>query len=118
MADARILVTTGLFHLPVYSYTKILELIVYSSISKHLQSYDVLHDAQHRFHPNRSCDTQLIVTINDFAECLNKVGQCDVLALDYSKVFDKVPHAHLYQKLSHYGVATWVHIAMPSGFSN
>ena len=49
-------------------YTKILEYIVYSSISKHLQSYDVLHDAQHGFHPNRSCDTQLIVTVNDFAE--------------------------------------------------
>ena len=27
------------------------------------------------------------------AECLNKGGQCDVLALNFSKAFDKVLHA-------------------------
>ena len=81
-----------------------MEHIVYSSISKHLQRSAVLCDAQHEFRPNRSCDTQLIITVNDFADCLNKGGQCDVLALDFSKAFDKVPHARLYQKLSHYGV--------------
>ena len=36
------------------------------------------------------------------AECLNKRGQCDVLVLDFSKAFDKVPNARLYQKLCHY----------------
>ena len=36
--------------------TKISEHIVYLSISKHLQSYDALYDAQHGFRPNRSCD--------------------------------------------------------------
>ena len=60
--------------------------------------------SQHGFCPNRCCDTQIITTINDFAECLNKGGQCDVLALNFSKAFDKVPYACLYQKLSHYGV--------------
>ena len=30
--------------------------------------------------------TQVIITVNDFAECLNKGGQCDVLALDFSKL--------------------------------
>ena len=55
--------------------TKILEHIR-SGISKHLQSYDALCDVQHGFHPNRSCDTQLIITVNDFAECLNKGQAC------------------------------------------
>ena len=47
---------------------------------------------------------QLISTVNDFAECLNKGGQCDILTLDFSKAFDKVPHVRLYQKLSHYRI--------------
>lgn len=45
--------------------TKILEHIVYSSISKHLQRHAVLCDAQHGFRPNRNYDTQLIITVND-----------------------------------------------------
>ena len=64
----------------------------------------VLCEEQHGFHPNRSCETQLISTINDFAECLNQGGQCDVLLLDFSKTFDKVPHTCLCNKLHHYGI--------------
>ena len=78
--------------------------IVYSNAFKHLQKYAVLCNAQHGFHSNRSYNTQLIITVNDFAESLNQGGQCDVLTLDFSKAFDKVPHAHLYQKLSPYGI--------------
>jgi len=77
-----------------------------------LQRYEVLCDEQHGFRSNRSCDTQLITTINDFAECLNRGGQCDVIALNFSKAFDKILHTRLYQKLSHYGIRgpilTWL----------
>ena len=55
---------------------------------------------------------QLITAVNDFAECLNEGGQCDVLTLDFSKAFDKVPHAQQYQKLFLYGIRgpilTWL----------
>ena len=83
---------------------KILEHIVYSSISDHLASFNILCDEQHGFRNKRSCETQLITTVNDFAKCLNQKGQCDVLLLDFSKAFDKVPHSRLYYKLQHYGI--------------
>ena len=55
---------------------------------------------------------ELITTVNNVAECLNKGDQCDILTLDFSKAFDKVPHACLYQKMSHYGICrpllTWL----------
>ena len=81
-------------------------------ISKHLQKYTVLCDTQHGFRPNRSRDTQLIITLNDFAECLNEGGQYNVLALDFSKEFDKgclsIPET---VSLS----GTWIHIVMALG---
>ena len=61
-------------------------------------------DGQHGFRQKRSCESQLITTINDFAKCLNEKGQCDVLLLDFRKAFDKVPHARLFKKLDHYGI--------------
>ena len=84
--------------------SKILEHIVYSAISKHLEHHQTLCDEQHGFRKRRSCETQLISTVNDFAECLNQRGQCDILLLDFRKAFDKVSHSLLYHKLAHYGV--------------
>jgi len=81
-----------------------LEHIIYSSITKHLQLYEVLCDNQHGFRQKQSCESQLIKTINDLAKYLNEKGQCDVLLLDFRKAFDKVPHTRLLKKLDHYGI--------------
>ena len=51
---------------------KILEHIVYSSVSNHLTSFNILCDEQHGFRHKRSCETQLISTVKDFAKCLNQ----------------------------------------------
>ena len=84
--------------------SKILEHIVHSAISKHLEYYQILCDEQHGFRRRRSCETQLITTVNEIAECLNQKGQCDILLLDFSKAFDRVSHSLLFHKLSHYGI--------------
>ena len=92
---------------------KILEHIVSSSIYAHLEENKILSDVQHGFRKKRSCETQLIITIDDFAQIINNTGgQADVILLDFSKAFDKVPHNRLCEKLAFYGIRgpllTWI----------
>ena len=75
-----------------------------SHVSKHLAANNIIIDNQHGFREKRSCETQLIDAIQDWAECLNRSGQTDVLLLDFSKAFDKVPNQRLAVKLRHYGI--------------
>ena len=70
----------------------------------HLDEYNALTDCQHGFRKRCSCESQLIIIINDLLSNLNANKQTDILLLDFAKVFDKVPHERLCQKLFHYGV--------------
>ncbi len=83
---------------------KILEHIIHSSIMKHYDSNKILTDAQHGFRNKRSCETQLIVTITEIAKRLTRGTQVDIILLDFTKAFGKVPHRRLLHKLSYYGV--------------
>ena len=60
----------------------------------------------------RSCETQLIVTIQEIASKLSKGQQVDVILLDFAKAFDKVPHSRLLYKFDYYCVRgqtnTWI----------
>ena len=91
---------------------KVLEHILHSSIFTHLERHEVLCEQQHGFRSGRSCETQLLGTVHDFATCLNNGGHIDALFLDMAKAFDKVPHQRLCAKLSHYGIndniLTWI----------
>ena len=83
---------------------KILEHIIYSEIMKHLNSHKILSDAQHGFRQNHSCESQLLLTVNDFAKGLDDGKQTDAVSLDFSKAFNKVSHKYLFIKLSYYGI--------------
>ena len=76
-----------------------MEHIIYSSMFEHLNHHQALSDEQSGFQQHRSCETQLITLVHDFAQCLNQRGKCDVLLLDFCKAFDKVSHSRLFHKL-------------------
>ena len=70
---------------------------------QHLENNNILTDKQHGFRHRRSCESQLITTVHDLALTLDKGKQTDVILLDFSKAFDKVPHQRLLSKLHFYG---------------
>ena len=83
---------------------KIMEHILHSNIITHLETHNILSDYQHGFRKNRSCESQLIITVQDLADNLDKGDQTDCILLDFSKAFDKVPHQRLLNKCESYGI--------------
>ena len=84
---------------------KILEHIVASSLVKHFTELDVFYEMQHVFREKRSCETQLIILIDELAKNMQMGKQTDdLILLDFSKAFDKVAHGKLLLKLHHYGI--------------
>ena len=53
---------------------KLLEHVVHSNVMRHFDNLQVLDDGKHGFRKRRSCITQLISTLADFADCLKKKG--------------------------------------------
>lgn len=91
---------------------KIMEHIIHSHVISHLQTNNILSDLQHGFRKNRSCESQLLLTIHDLVDGLRNKQQIDAILLDFSKAFDKVPHRRLLLKLHNYGIRdnilTWI----------
>ena len=96
---------------------KILEHVIVSNVLKYLDCYKILTDCQHGFCARRSCETQLVTLCHDLSSSLDKGIQTNMLVLDFSKAFDRVPHQSLLWKLEHFGVQGTIHSWLASFLS-
>ena len=89
-----------------------MEHILSSQIMKYLECHNILTTTQFGFRQKHSCESQLLLTTDDFARFLDSNTQVDVGILDLSMAFDKVPHKRLAIKLDYYGIRgnllTWI----------
>ena len=79
----------------------------------HLERHNLLTTLQHGFRKaHHSCESQLLITLDDLYATFNKKIQTDVSILDFSRAFGTVPHKHLLRKLAHYGIqgrtSSWI----------
>ena len=74
-----------------------MEYIVASSLSKHLNSNNILLDVQYG-------ETQLIHFVEELARNTSQGRQTDLILLDLRKTFDRVNHLKLLHKLHQHGV--------------
>ena len=97
---------------------KIMELLLKDAIVKHLNENNLIKESQHGFMKNKSCTTNLL----EFLEVLTKAldsGDCfDVIYLDFSKAFDKVPKLRLIETLKAHGISGEILIWLSSWLSD
>ena len=98
--------------------SKIMEHIMVSNIMQPFDQLQILSNLQHGFRKVHSCETQLIAFVDDLAKEIKNGGQSDVIVMDVSKAFDKVPHQELLYKLSNYGIDTATLTWLKSFLSN
>ena len=83
---------------------KVLEAIVKERVFEHLIKHKLLSEEQHGFREGRSCLSNLLTTLEDWTDILDKRDCVDVAYLDFRKAFDLVSHDHLLLKLNKYGI--------------
>ena len=87
---------------------KLLERVICKHLLNHFEKNNILTNLNHGFRSGYSCETQLLVTLNELLHFNDKGLQTDVAILDFSKAFDTVPHEELC-KLKSYGITGSIH---------
>ena len=83
---------------------KVMEQLVKTQIVEHLEDNNLLSQHQHGFRRMRSCQSNLLDSLEEWTQILDEGKELDIIYLDYQKAFDTVPHKRLIIKLGAYGL--------------
>lgn len=83
---------------------RVMESILKDKITRHLEENKSIKDSQHGFLRNRSCVTNLLHFMEVVTQAVDEGVAVDIIYLDFSKAFDKVPFKRLLKKLESYGI--------------
>ena len=84
---------------------KVFEKLVNNRIIDHLEKCSYFADFQYGFRSSRLTADLLTVISDRIVRAFNRSGATRAIAIDISKVFDRVWHAGLLHKLKSYGIS-------------
>ena len=83
---------------------KIMESIMRDNVVEYLSLHQLIRTSEHGFIANRSCMTNLFEFLEKVTKCFDKGEPMDIIYLNFSKAFDKVPHRRLLGKMEAMGI--------------
>ena len=83
---------------------KIMESLLKDMIVEHLQTNNLINPSQHGFMPHKSCTTNLLEFLEIVTKLFDEGKSVDLMYLDFSKAFDKVPRKRLILKIKAHGI--------------
>ena len=83
---------------------KVLERIIKRKVTYYLEAENLLDNNQHGFRTGRSCQTNLLLTLESWTRSIDDRVPVDAIYFDFSKAFDAVPHGRLLHKIRMYGI--------------
>ena len=83
---------------------RVMESCVRDEIVDHVVRNSLIKDSQHGFMRKKSCTTNLLQFLETLTDENDRGNAMDVVYLDFSKAFDKVPHRRLLEKFKAHSV--------------